>query len=121
VITDSLADSQWYHQRLPTLILSVSADSRDEAEALVQSIDPSRLIGWVGVGEVPSGPTDVFSNHDVPVAVGTFGALDRQARRQGLAVYHRLFDRGVDLVATDETALARQAADTYQRYGTSAN
>ena len=121
VITYNLADAQWYHQRLPRLILSASADTREEAEALVQQIDPSRLIGWVGVGEVPTGPMEVFSNQGVPVAVGTFGAVDRQARRQGLAVYHRLFDRGVDLIATDETALARQAADTYQRYGTSSN
>jgi len=117
VITYSLADARWYHQRLPRLILSASAESRTEAEALVEQIDPSRLVGWVGVGEVPSGPTEVFASHGVPVAVGTFGAVDRQARRQGLAVYHQLFDRGVDLIATDETALARQAADTYRRYG----
>lgn len=120
VITYSLADARWYHQRLPDLMLSVSAETREEANALVTQIDPSRLLGWVGVGEVPSGPSEVFSRRDVPVAVGTFGELDRQAQQQGLVVYHRLFDQGVDLVATNETALASQAADTYQRYGSTA-
>lgn len=116
VITYSLADARWYHQRLPNLVLSVSAETREEAKALVQQVDPSRLLGWVGVGEILNGPAEVFSNHGVPVAVGTFGKLDRQARQRGLVVYHRLFDQGVDLVATDETALASQAAATYQSY-----
>lgn len=116
VITYSLADARWYHERLPDLILSASAETRDEAEALINQIEPSRLVGWVGVGEVPSGPTEVFSNRGVPVAVGTFGEVDNRARQQGLAAYHRLFDQGADIVATDETALASQAADSYQKY-----
>lgn len=116
VITYSPADARWYHQRLPNLVLSVSAETRGDAETVVQQVDPSRLLGWVGVGEISSGPAKVFSNHGVPVALGTFGELDQQARQQGLVVYHRLFDQGVDLVATDETALASQAAATYQSY-----
>jgi glycerophosphoryl diester phosphodiesterase len=48
------------------------------------------------------------------VTVGTFGDLDRQARQRGLVVYRDLFRQGVDVIATDETALASQAAATYQ-------
>jgi len=117
VITYTLSDARWYHERLPGLVLSVSAETREEAETLVQQIDPSRLLGWVGVGEMASGPAEVFSKNGVPVALGTFGDLDRQARQQGLSVYHRLFDQGVDIIATDETALASQAAATYNSYG----
>ncbi|MFB6278552.1 MAG: glycerophosphodiester phosphodiesterase family protein [Salinibacter sp.] len=114
VITYTLDDARWYHRRLPNLILSASAETREEAKALIQDVDPSRLLGWVGVGEIPDGPAEVFSAHGVPVAVGTFGDVDRQARRQGLSVFHRLFDEGADLVASDETALASQAARTYR-------
>jgi len=41
--------------------------------------------------------------------------MDRRARRQGVAVYRQLFDQGIGIVATDETALASQAAATYVR------
>lgn len=59
----------------------------------------------------------MFLKNDVPVAMGTSGELNQQARQQGLVVYHRLFDRGIDIIATNETALASQAAATYDRYG----
>ena len=117
MITSRLSDTRWYHRRLPDLVLSASAETREDAKALVQQVDPSRLVGWVGVGEVPDGPSEVFSNHGVPVAAGTFGEIDQQARQKGLVVYHRLFDRGIDIVVTNETALASQAAATYQSYG----
>lgn len=51
----------------------------------------------------------------IPETVGTFGALDERARQQGLTVYRTLFEQGVGIVATGETALASQAAATYQR------
>lgn len=113
VITYSLDDARWYHRRLPSLVLSASAETREDATALVQAIDPTRLLGWVGVGEIATGPAEVFSNNEVPIALGTFGETDQQARTQGLIVYHRLFDRGIDVVSTDEVALASQAAATY--------
>ena len=113
VITYTLEDARWYHQRLPNLILSVSAETSEEASTLVRDIDPSRLLGWVGVGAIADGPAEVFSENKVPMSVGTFGETDQQARNQGLIVYHRLFDQGVDVISTDETALASQAAATY--------
>ncbi len=113
VITYTLEDAQWYHQRLPNLLLSVSAETSEEATTLTRTVDPSRLLGWVGTGVVANGPAEVFSKNGIPVSVGTFGETDQQARNQGLIVYHRLFDQGVDVISTDETALASQAAATY--------
>lgn len=55
-----------------------------------------------------------LSSRDIPVAIGTFGNLDQQARREGLSVYRELLDQGIDIISTDETALASQAAATYQ-------
>ncbi|MFB6247794.1 MAG: glycerophosphodiester phosphodiesterase family protein [Salinibacter sp.] len=112
VITYTLGDARWYHRRLPNLLLSVSAETRDEAAAYVNQIAPSRLVAFAGVGPPSPDVLDVFSDRDVPVTVGTFGALDRRARQQGLVVYRTLFRNGVDIVATDETALASQAAAT---------
>ena len=114
VITYELEDARWYHRQMPTLLLSVSAETREEAESYLDQIDPSRLIAFAGVGKPDQKVLRVFASRNVPVTVGTFGELDRQARQRGLVVYRDLFRQGVDVIATDETALASQAAATYQ-------
>lgn len=114
VITYTLDDARWYHRQMPELLLSVSAETREAAVAHLEQIDSSRLIAFAGVG-TPSGEVlSVFSNRNVPVTAGTFGDLDQKARQQGLVVYRELFRQGVDVVATDETALASQAAATFK-------
>jgi glycerophosphoryl diester phosphodiesterase len=119
VITDALAEARWYHRRLPALVLSVTADTPDAATAVLKAVDPSRLVAFVGVGPPSDAVLRVFRRAGVPVTVGTFGALDRQARQRGLVVYRDLFRQGVDVIATDETALGHQAADTYRPQSTS--
>jgi len=113
VITYTRADAQWYHRRLPDLVLSVSAETRAEARAYTRRIDTSRLLAFAGVGEPNPAVVRAFAERDVPVAVGTFGELDQAARRRGLVVYRDLFRQGVGIIATDQTALASQAAATY--------
>jgi glycerophosphoryl diester phosphodiesterase len=113
VITYETEDAVWYHERAPQLMLSVSADTPETARTLVDRIAPDRLVAFAGVGTTPDEVMQVFAEHDVRVTVGTFGDVDREARRRGLVVYHDLFNRGVGIVATDAEALASQAADTY--------
>jgi len=119
VITYTLNDARWYHRRLPNLLLSVSAETREEAVAHVEQIEPSRLVAFAGVGEPSQEVLSVFESRNIPVTVGTFGDLDERAQQQGLTVYRTLFEQGVGIVATDETALASQAAATYQSEPTS--
>jgi len=114
VITYTMDDARWYHRQMPTLLLSVSAETREAAGDYLDQIDPSRLLPFVGVGEPDPEVLQTFSDRSVPVTVGTFGDLDQTARQRGLVVYRELFRQGVDIVATDETALASQAAETYQ-------
>jgi glycerophosphoryl diester phosphodiesterase len=114
VITYTLEEARWYHGRLPDLLLSVSAETAEEARGYLDQIDPSRLVAFAGVGRPSEAVLRVFSGRDVPVTVGTFGDLDRQARQRGLVVYRDLFRQGVDIIATNETALASQAAATYR-------
>jgi glycerophosphoryl diester phosphodiesterase len=114
VITYTQADARWYHRQMPELLLSVSAETREEAVGYTQQIDPSRLVAFAGIGEVIPEVVQAFSSRDVPVTVGTFGELDEEAERRGLVVYRDLFREGVDIVATDQTALASQAAATYE-------
>jgi len=114
VITYTLQDARWYHRRLPALLLSVATETVEEARAHLNAIESSRLVAFAGVGPPSEDLVRVLSSRGVPVTVGTFGELDQQARRRGVSVYRELFRQGVDIVATDETALARQAAGTYR-------
>jgi glycerophosphoryl diester phosphodiesterase len=114
VITYTLGDARWYHRRLPSLLLSVSAETRAEAAAYVEQIEPSRLVAFAGVGDPSQDVLRLFASRNVPVTVGTFGDLDQRAQQRGLTVYRTLFEQGVGIVATDETALASQAAATYR-------
>ena len=113
VITYTLDDARWYHRRLPDLLLSVSTETVEEAETYVDAIDRSRLVAFAGVGEPSEDVISFLSRSDVPVTVGTFDDLDQEARQRGIVVYRDLFRKGVDIIATDETALASQAAATY--------
>lgn len=121
VITYTLGDARWYHNRLPNLLLSVSTETRKAAVAHVEQIDPSRLIAFTGVGEPSREAVDYLASRDVPVIVGTFGDLDQRAQQRGLVVYRTLFQQGVDIIASDETALASQAANTYEPEPAQAN
>lgn len=114
VITYTLDDAQWYHRRLPPLLLSVSAETKAEAAAYVEQIEPARLVAFAGVGPPSQDVLRLFASRDVPVTVGTFGDLDQRAQQRGLTVYRQLFEQGVGILATDETALASQAAATYR-------
>jgi glycerophosphoryl diester phosphodiesterase len=114
VITYALEDARWYHERLPELLLSVSAETREEAAAHLRHVDSSRLIAFAGVGDPPQEVVDFLQGRNVPVTVGTFGELDRRARQQGLSVYRDLLERGVGILATDQVALASQAAETHE-------
>lgn len=114
VITYTLADARWYHQRMPDLLLSVSTETREEAVAHVEQIEESRLVGFAGVGAPSQEVMSFLSSRNIPVTIGTFGELDRRARQEGLSVYRELFTQGVDIVATDEVALASQAVATYE-------
>ncbi|MEF8817395.1 MAG: glycerophosphodiester phosphodiesterase family protein [Salinibacter sp.] len=114
VITYTPGDARWYHERLPNLLLSASMETREEAETYVDGVDPSQLVAFAGIGEPSQDVVRFLSSRDIPVAVGTFGDLDQQARREGLSVYRALLDQGIDIISTDETALASQAVATYQ-------
>lgn len=109
VITYTLEDAVWYHRRASELMLSISAETPEEARTYLERIDPSRMIAFVGVDTLPSATIEVFRAENVRVAVGTFGDWDEKAQEEGPEVYRRLLDHGVGLIATDEVSIAAQA------------
>lgn len=114
VIVYSIPDLQRYHSLLPDLVLSVPAESPDEVEALRTSgVPPGRMIAFTGVGGVQPGVVEQLHALNIRAIAGTFGLIDERAERGGPEVYHALLRQGIDVLATDQVALATRAVEGF--------
>lgn len=110
IIAYTVDDVRRYHQLAPDLVLSAPAESVQMIdEVLATGVDPFRLIGFTGVGEVKPEVVDHLHRHGIRAIVGTFPEIDTRAQKAGPEVYRVLLDRGVDILATDLVQLASRA------------
>lgn len=115
VITYTLDDLLRYHRLAPDLVLSATAESAEEVEAILASgVDPSRLIVFTGVGTLRPAVIDRLHAHNIRAILGTFGAIDERAARVGPEVFQALLDQGVDVLATDNVRVAARAVQVYE-------
>ena len=112
VITYSLEDHERLFALAPDLVVSATAESLPDVEALLaSSVDLSRVIAWTGVG-VPD-PAVVAALHaaGVRAQAGAFGAIDAAAdAASSPEPYGALLATGADVISTDEVPLAALAA-----------
>ncbi|MDX1418503.1 MAG: glycerophosphodiester phosphodiesterase family protein [Rubricoccaceae bacterium] len=107
VIAYTLDDLLAYHALAPDLVLSATATTLAEAEALLAApVDPDRLIAFAGVGAADPALVARLHEAGIRVQAGAFGDLDAAAARVGPAAYAPLLDAGVDVVATDDVPAA---------------
>lgn len=110
VIAYTLDDLRTYHRLAPELMLSASADTEEEARAILYSgIDRSRLVLFAGVGQPDPAVLDLAAQLGVRTSAATFGAIDEAAARRGPSVYREYAAQGVGLVATDAPVSALRA------------
>lgn len=110
IIVYTLDDLLRYHALAPDLNISASASTVEEVYALFDSgVDLSRLIVFTGVGEVKQSVIDLLHTRDIRAMLGTFDLIDERARQAGSTVYEAIYDRGVDVIATDIVPLAAEA------------
>ena len=111
IIVYTLDDLLRYHRLAPDLNLSASASTLEEAYTLLDSgVDISRLIVFTGVDDVNQELIHLLHSYNIRAMLGTFDLIDERARQAGATVYEALFDRGVDVIATDLVPLAAEAA-----------
>lgn len=112
VITYSLADAEQIHALAPDLVLSVTAESAADVDALLASDIPTdRMIAWTGVG-VPD-PEAVARLHaaGIRAQAGAFRGIDEEATAvASTAPYGPLLATGADVISTDAVRLAALAA-----------
>jgi glycerophosphoryl diester phosphodiesterase len=110
VITYSVDDAEAVQERSPKVVVSAPAESPNEARDLLQSLDRTRIVVFTGVGILREGVLRTLSEAGVRATVGTFGAWDAQARRDGPGVYRRLIEKGAGILATDLVPVATRAS-----------
>ena len=112
VITYSLADHERLFALAPDLVVSATAETPADVDALLASpIDPSRVIAWAGVG--PPDPSVVARLHaaGIRAQAGAFGAIDgAAAAASSPAPYDAILATGADVISTDVVPLAALAA-----------
>lgn len=114
IIVYNLDDLLHYHRLAPDLVISASADTIEEVEALITSeVDLSRLIVFTGVGEMNAAVVERLHAQNIRAMLGTFGTVDERAAQAGPEVYQALIDRGIDVIATDNVPLAAKALQAY--------
>ena len=112
VITYSLADHERLFSLAPDLVVSATAESRADLDALFASpVDLDRVIAWTGVG-VPD-PSVVARLHQAGIRAqaGAFGSIDEAARTTASpAPYDPILATGADVLSTDVVPMAALAA-----------
>ncbi|WP_095515081.1 glycerophosphodiester phosphodiesterase family protein [Rubrivirga sp. SAORIC476] len=111
VITYSLADHRRLVALAPDLVVSATAETLADVDALLASgLDLSRVVAWTGVG-VPD-PEVVARLHaaGIRAQAGAFGAIDEAARTTASpAPYDAILAAGADVIATDVVPMAALA------------
>ena len=114
VITYALADHERLYALAPDLVVSATAETVAEADALLAApVDAGRVIAWTGVG--PPDPAVVARLHGAGIRAqaGAFGAIDGAARAAASpGPYDAILATGADVISTDVVPLAALAART---------
>ena len=114
VITYSLADHERLFALAPDLVVSVTAETPADVDALLAAdVDADRTIAWTGVG-VPD-PAVVARLHaaGIRAQAGAFGAIDGAAyAASSPEPYGPILAAGADVISTDVVPLAALAART---------
>ncbi|MEM6397026.1 MAG: glycerophosphodiester phosphodiesterase family protein [Bacteroidota bacterium] len=115
IITYSLAQAIENYEYAPEFYQSVSIRGQGEFDRWAERKLPpaNRVIAFTGTRPSPPELYDQLHEAGIATIYGTFGSLDRQAASQGANVYHKLLDKGVDIIATNTPKQAQQAIESY--------
>lgn len=116
VIVYTLADLARYHQLAPDILLSASFENVEQVElAREAGVDFRRIVAFAGVGSADPVLVRRLRSMGVRVQMGTFGELDERAVEDGPSVYLDLLVQGITMIATDQPAIALEAASRVRR------
>lgn len=112
VITYSLADHERLFAIAPDLVVSATAETAADVDALLAStVDPDRVIAWTGVGAPDPAVVARLHAAGIRAQAGAFGAVDAAAAAAASPKpYGVILATGADVLSTDVVPLAALAA-----------
>jgi glycerophosphoryl diester phosphodiesterase len=114
IISYNLKAALEYFQLAPNLMQSVNITKPLDYQDFSQSSIPfSQVIAFIGVGSFDSLTVNKLQAKNVYCMLGTMGKLDQQALADKGQTYSQIIDNQVDMLATDNPILARQALARY--------
>ena len=115
LIVYNIEDALMAHHLEPDLFLSVNIRNNFDFEEIKKTDIPfSKLLAFTGTKESSEELYDAIHKEGSFCIIGTMGNIDKKAESKGIKVYHRLFRKGIDVIAGDLTELAAQAINTYE-------
>lgn len=119
VITYNLKEAQRYHQLNNKLMLSVSINSREGLQRILDSgINLQKVVAFTGVSEPPREVYEELHKHKISAMLGVLGNLDQKAKAKGAKateVYLKFIENGADILATNNVAIVAQAIQEWKR------
>lgn len=115
VIVYTHEDLVRYQQLAPDLLVSASFTTPDDvARAREAGVNFRRIVAFAGVGRADPEVVRQLRSLGVRVQLGTFGEIDTRAAEEGPSVYFPLVAQGITMIATDEPAVALDAARRFE-------
>ncbi len=114
IIAYSLKDAQLAHHLNPELFISVGIRNEEELKKYLESgIPTSRMVAFTGVYERSADFYEALHEQGIACIIGTIGNIDNKAIARSGRVYIQLFEKGVDIFATDYPLQVQQVLEEY--------
>lgn len=110
VITYNLEDAKKVYQLNPDLMISVTIRNEQElAAAKATGIPTNRMIAFTGTSPQPKAFYDLLHKEGIYAISATFRTIDPLQGAEREEAYRKLWEQGVDIIATDQPTEAQQS------------
>ena len=115
IIAYSIETLQIIDKIAPELMISANIRNLKELDSVINTgVSFSKIVAFTGTAESDEILYEKIHTLGSSCIIGTMGNLDRKAKAKGISVYHTLIDKGINVIAGDESALILEAIESYK-------
>lgn len=110
VITYNYEDALRAYLEDPSIHISVNIRNKEELQRYLDGpFHTNNLMAFTGLTERSADFYQQLKDAGIRIIIGTIGNLDQRAAARGEHVYHKLFEAGADILATDRPLAVHRA------------
>jgi glycerophosphoryl diester phosphodiesterase len=110
VITYNYEDALRAYLEDPRIHISVNIRNREELQRYLDGpFNTNNLMAFTGLTERSADFYQQLKDAGIRIIIGTIGNLDQKATAKGGHIYHKLFEAGADILATDRPLAVHRA------------